>query len=75
MSEIEELVKKHTLDVPADSIDIHDRLCYSLLHIKHGSLPTLDIPIRALSIIEDVQAPLRSEIEYLEERLKEYEYG
>lgn len=74
MSEIQDLMKKHQLDVPADSIDQHDRLCYSLLHVKHGSLATLDIPIRALEIIEDVQKPLREEIEYLEERLKEYEY-
>jgi len=74
MSEIEELMKKYALDVPCDSIDMHDRLCYSLLHVKHGSLATINIPIRALEIIKDVQEPLRKKIEYLEERLKEYEY-
>jgi len=65
---------EHKLDIPSDSIDIHNKLCHALLHVKHGNLMTLDIPQRALEIIEEIQAPLRADIEYLEERLKEHEY-
>jgi len=74
MTDKNELYKWDTpSNIPCGNIDIHTKLCYTLLHVKHDFVPTLNIPDEAAAIIEDCQAPLLDIINDLQERIQELE--